>query len=94
MVIEMSSEKNTSKKASSWKIPLFKMYWDNEDVSKVNDAITCGVNWAIGKYTTEFEEKIHYTGIFDILNTCFFVEIAHQKLHFYYLSTFSTGFST
>lgn len=57
-VIEMSTEKNTSKKASSWKIPLFKMYWDNEDVSTVSDAITCGVNWAIGKYTTEFEEKI------------------------------------
>lgn len=34
------------------------MYWDNEDLSLISDAIQSGVNWAIGKYTTEFEDKI------------------------------------
>lgn len=42
----------------NWKVPLFKMYWDNEDLSLISDAIQSGVNWAIGKYTTEFEDKI------------------------------------
>lgn len=42
----------------TWKVPLFKMYWDEQDIALTSDAITSGVNWAIGKYTTEFEEKI------------------------------------
>ena len=42
----------------SWTLPLFKMYWDEDDLNHVDDAIKSGVNWAIGKYTTEFEERI------------------------------------
>ncbi len=42
----------------AWKVPLFKMYWDEQDVALTTDAITSGVNWAIGNYTTEFEDKI------------------------------------
>jgi perosamine synthetase len=41
-----------------WKIPLFKMYWDDEDVALVNDAIRSGMSWAGGPKIAEFEEKI------------------------------------
>jgi len=42
----------------AWKVPLFKMYWDEGDIKNTTDAIKSSINWAIGKYTTEFEEKI------------------------------------
>lgn len=42
----------------SWKVPLFKMYWDENDLSLTADAIKSGVNWAVGEYTNQFEEKI------------------------------------
>jgi len=42
----------------TWKIPLFKMYWDEDDVSLVNDAIRSGMNWASGPLISEFEQKI------------------------------------
>ena len=32
----------------TWKKPLFKIYWDVEDVSIVSDAIKGGMNWAVG----------------------------------------------
>ena len=41
-----------------WKIPLFKMYWDEDDISLVNDAIRSGMNWAAGPLISEFEQKI------------------------------------
>jgi len=31
-----------------WKIPLFKIYWGEEDVEMVKDAIQRGMFWAIG----------------------------------------------
>lgn len=31
-----------------WQIPLFKIYWDNEDIEMVKDAIQRGMSWAIG----------------------------------------------
>lgn len=47
----------------SWKIPLFKIYWDDEDVSNVTKAIKAGANWAVGPYVTKFEENIaRYVG--------------------------------
>lgn len=42
----------------SWKIPLFKIYWDEKDVSRVTEAIKSGANWAIGPNVAKFEEKI------------------------------------
>jgi perosamine synthetase len=42
----------------SWKIPLFKIYWDEEDVRKVSDAIKAGMNWATGPSVGKFEELI------------------------------------
>ena len=41
-----------------WKIPLFKIYWDNEDVELVSEAIKKGMFWAIGSNIDTFEKKI------------------------------------
>jgi perosamine synthetase len=42
----------------TWKIPLFKIYWDEDDISLVSDAIRSGMNWAAGPLISEFERKI------------------------------------
>jgi perosamine synthetase len=42
----------------TWKIPLFKMYWDEDDITLVNGAIRSGMNWAAGPLISEFEQKI------------------------------------
>jgi len=42
----------------TWKIPLFKVYWDEHDVQAVTDVITRGTYWATGPEIKEFEEKI------------------------------------
>jgi len=42
----------------AWKIPLFKIYWDEEDVRMVSDAIKAGMNWATGPNVGKFEELI------------------------------------
>src|SRR3972149_4137084 len=48
---------------AEWKIPLFKIYWDDNDVESVSDAIKKGMFWAIGPDNEAFEEKIaKYTG--------------------------------
>jgi len=41
-----------------WKIPLFKLYWDDEDVRAVTEVITRGMYWAIGPNIEKFEEKL------------------------------------
>ena len=46
-----------------WKIPLFKMYWDEDDLQYVHDAIASGMNWAAGPNISIFEDMItDYTG--------------------------------
>ncbi len=40
----------------TWKVPLFKIYWDDDDIHSVNDAIRLGMNWAIGPSVTQFED--------------------------------------
>jgi len=42
----------------TWKIPLFKIYWDEEDVKRVSDAIKAGMNWAVGPNIEKFEKMI------------------------------------
>jgi perosamine synthetase len=42
----------------NWKIPLFKMDWDETDIKAVNDVIRSGMNWAAGPVIAEFEKKI------------------------------------
>jgi perosamine synthetase len=40
------------------KIPLFKIYWDEDDVNAVTKAVTAGMRWAVGPSITEFETLI------------------------------------
>jgi perosamine synthetase len=42
----------------TWKIPLFKMYWDEDDVQSVSSAIRSGMNWASGPDVQAFEVEI------------------------------------
>jgi len=42
----------------TWKIPLFKIYWDEEDVEAVTEAIKAGMNWAVGPNVEQFEDLI------------------------------------
>ena len=47
-----------------WKIPLFKIYWDKEDVSAVEKTIRRGMFWAGGPEIAEFEAKLAlYLGV-------------------------------
>lgn len=47
----------------SWKIPLFKTYWDETDIESVTNVIKRGSYWATGPEIKEFEEKIaEYVG--------------------------------
>ena len=47
----------------NWKIPLFKTYWDEEDIKSVTNVIKRGSYWATGPEIQEFEEKIsEYVG--------------------------------
>jgi len=46
-----------------WKIPLFKIYWDEEDIGMVTDAIQRGMFWAIGPNIEKFENMLsEYVG--------------------------------
>ena len=47
----------------NWKIPLFQIYWDEEDTEMVNQAIRRGMFWAIGPNVETFELMLsNYTG--------------------------------
>ena len=42
----------------TWKIPLFKIYWDDEDIEAVTNVIKRGSYWATGPEIKEFEEMV------------------------------------
>jgi perosamine synthetase len=42
----------------SWKVPLYKIYWDEEDVNHVVDVIRQGMFWAIGPNIEKFERML------------------------------------
>ena len=42
----------------TWKIPLFKIYWDEEDIKNVTEVIKRGSYWATGPEIQEFEDEI------------------------------------
>jgi perosamine synthetase len=42
----------------TWKIPLYKIYTDDEDLNLITKIIKRGSNWAIGPEIEEFENKI------------------------------------
>ena len=41
-----------------WHIPLFKIYWDEQDMAKVSQAIRRGMHWATGPNVQEFERML------------------------------------
>jgi perosamine synthetase len=48
----------------NWRIPLFKIYWDDDCAREVNEVIVSGMNWAVGSKVEEFEEAIReYVGM-------------------------------
>jgi len=48
----------------SYKIPLFKIYWDKDDIKAVTESIERGMNWAAGPNIKEFEKKLSdYLGV-------------------------------
>jgi dTDP-4-amino-4,6-dideoxygalactose transaminase len=42
----------------SWKVPLFRIYWDQDDVDRVTEVIRSGAYWANGPQIALFEEGI------------------------------------
>jgi perosamine synthetase len=42
----------------TWKIPLFKIYWGEDDVESVTEVIRKGMHWAVGSNIEKFEEEI------------------------------------
>jgi perosamine synthetase len=42
----------------TWKIPLFKMYWDQDDIDNVSKILRSGMNWAVGPDVTQFERGL------------------------------------
>ena len=48
----------------AWRIPLFKIYWDEEDVRMVSQVIRRGTCWATASDITQFEEGLSdYLGV-------------------------------
>ena len=48
----------------SWKIPLYKIYSDDEDVSLITKIVKRGYGWALGPEIEEFEKAIsNYVGV-------------------------------
>ncbi len=49
---------------NEWKIPLFKIYWDEEDIRMVSETIRRGTYWATGPEIDEFEKQLsEYLGV-------------------------------
>ena len=42
----------------NWKIPLFKIYADDDDVDQVTEVIRSGMNWATGPKVNELESLV------------------------------------
>ena len=42
----------------SFKIPLFKIYWDKDDLKAVIKSVQRGMNWAVGPNIEDFEKKL------------------------------------
>ncbi|MBR1368137.1 aminotransferase DegT [Methanocalculus chunghsingensis] len=42
----------------TWNIPLFKMYYDEDDIESVSAALRSGMNWAVGSEVTSFENEL------------------------------------
>ena len=45
-------------KEIKWKIPLYKIFTDDEDLNLITKIIKRGTNWALGPEIEEFEKKL------------------------------------
>lgn len=54
----------TTKKIEQWKIPLYKIFTDDEDIKLITNIVKRGNNWALGPEIEEFENKLkEYVGV-------------------------------
>lgn len=54
---------NEEKSSENWKIPLYKIYTDDEDIRLITKIIKRGNNWAVGPEIEQFEHAIsNYVG--------------------------------
>src|SRR3972149_2556291 len=59
----MMTMKNEIKSVKQWKIPLYKIYTDDEDIQLISKIIRRGSDWALGPEIEEFEQAIRdYVG--------------------------------
>ena len=49
-----------------WKIPLFKIYWDGEDVKSVTEAIKLGMNWENGVIIEDYVQICSHCSIYSV----------------------------
>jgi perosamine synthetase len=42
----------------SWKVPLFKIYWDEDDLKGIESSLKSGMNWAVGENIELFEKEL------------------------------------
>ena len=42
----------------SWKIPLFKIYWEEDDLKGISETVESGMNWAVGPNVATFEDEL------------------------------------
>jgi len=49
---------NDNIKSEKWKIPLYKIYTDDEDLQLISKVISRGTQWALGPEVEEFEKEI------------------------------------
>ncbi len=64
-----------------WKIPLFKIYWDKEDIEMVRDAITQATYWSAGPNRSNVEEFEKIISEYIGLNYCVTFNSGTSALH-------------
>ncbi len=68
---------------TDWKIPLYKIYTDDEDIRLITKIITRGRDWALGSEIEEFENSLkEYVGV----DYCVAVNSGTSALHAAYLA--------
>ena len=74
---------NSEKFSENWKIPLYKIYTDDEDVNIITKIIKRGNNWAVGPEIEQFEHALsNYVGT----DYCVTLNSGTSALHAAYLA--------
>ena len=56
-----------------WKIPLFKSYWEEDDIDSISNVIRRGTYWAAGPEIERFEEILNRLGKFRTGKSCLYI---------------------